>query len=85
VVTFVRTDGDKIDLSTIDTDTDAAAGNQAFGFMGAQAFSGVDSQPQASRNDPSPVTVHCRGRAREEARPEEMLGDATSVDLFTFR
>jgi Ca2+-binding RTX toxin-like protein len=44
VVTFVRTQGDKIDLSTIDADTDGTAGNQAFRFIGAAAFAGVDGQ-----------------------------------------
>jgi serralysin len=37
-------DGDKIDLATIDADTDGTAGNQAFRFIGAHAFSGVDGQ-----------------------------------------
>jgi Ca2+-binding RTX toxin-like protein len=44
VVTFVRTQGDKIDLSTIDADIDGTAGNQAFRFIGGAAFSGVDGQ-----------------------------------------
>jgi Ca2+-binding RTX toxin-like protein len=43
-VTFVRSDGDKIDLSAIDADTDATPGNQAFRFIGAAAFAGVDGQ-----------------------------------------
>jgi Ca2+-binding RTX toxin-like protein len=42
VVRFER--GDRIDLSTIDADTDGTAGNQAFRFIGAAAFSGVDGQ-----------------------------------------
>jgi hypothetical protein len=44
VVTFARAEGDKIDLSTIDADIDGTAGNQAFRFIGAAAFSGVDGQ-----------------------------------------
>jgi Ca2+-binding RTX toxin-like protein len=44
VVTFVRTEGDKIDLSTIDADTDGTAGNQVFKWIGSKAFSGVDGQ-----------------------------------------
>jgi Ca2+-binding RTX toxin-like protein len=44
VVIFNRTEGDKIDLSSIDADTDGTAGNQAFRFIGAAAFSGVDGQ-----------------------------------------
>lgn len=43
-VNFQRREGDKIDLSTIDADTDGTAGNQAFRFVGAAAFSGVDGQ-----------------------------------------
>ncbi|HEX2725502.1 MAG TPA: M10 family metallopeptidase [Beijerinckiaceae bacterium] len=43
-VYFRRVDGDKIDLSSIDADTDGAAGNQAFRFIGAHAFTGVDGQ-----------------------------------------
>lgn len=43
-VNFVRTQGDKIDLSTVDADTDGTAGNQAFRFIGTAAFSGVDGQ-----------------------------------------
>ncbi|HEX2726370.1 MAG TPA: CAP domain-containing protein [Beijerinckiaceae bacterium] len=44
VVAFVRAQGDKIDLSTIDADTDGTAGNQAFTFIGTRAFTGVDGQ-----------------------------------------
>jgi Ca2+-binding RTX toxin-like protein len=44
VVTFVRTEGDKIDLSTIDADTDGTPGNQAFTWIGAKAFSGLAGQ-----------------------------------------
>ena len=43
-VNFVHAQGDKIDLSTIDADTDGTAGNQAFRFIGSAAFSGVDGQ-----------------------------------------
>ncbi|HEY7386255.1 MAG TPA: calcium-binding protein [Beijerinckiaceae bacterium] len=43
-VSFVHAQGDKIDLATIDADTDGTAGNQAFRFIGAAAFSGVDGQ-----------------------------------------
>jgi hypothetical protein len=43
-VVFQRTQGDRIDLSTIDADTDGTAGNQAFRFIGGAAFSGVDGQ-----------------------------------------
>ena len=35
---------DKIDLSTIDADTDGTAGNQAFSFIGTGAFTGIDGQ-----------------------------------------
>jgi hypothetical protein len=44
VVTFVRTDRDKIDLATIDADIDGTAGNQAFKWIGSKAFSSVDGQ-----------------------------------------
>ena len=47
---FNRTQGDKIDLSTIDADTDGTAGNQAFSFIGTAAFTGVDGQLRASDN-----------------------------------
>jgi Ca2+-binding RTX toxin-like protein len=43
-VNFRRTEGDKIDLSTIDADIDGTAGNQAFRFIGASAFTGLDGQ-----------------------------------------
>jgi Ca2+-binding RTX toxin-like protein len=43
-VSFRRADGDKIDLSTIDADSDGTGGNQAFRFIGAQAFHGVDGE-----------------------------------------
>ena len=45
---FVRAQGDKIDLSTIDADTDGTAGNQAFAFIGVGAFAGVDGQLRCS-------------------------------------
>jgi Ca2+-binding RTX toxin-like protein len=41
---FRRADGDKIDLRTIDADIDGTGGNQAFNFIRASAFSGVDGQ-----------------------------------------
>jgi Ca2+-binding RTX toxin-like protein len=44
IVTFNRAEADKIDLSTIDADTNGTAGNQAFRFIGGAAFSGVDGQ-----------------------------------------
>ena len=37
---FSRADGDKVDLSAIDADTNTA-GNQAFAFVGRNAFSGT--------------------------------------------
>jgi Ca2+-binding RTX toxin-like protein len=43
VVSFRHGDGDKIDLATIDARADLA-GNQAFSFIGASAFTGVDGQ-----------------------------------------
>jgi Ca2+-binding RTX toxin-like protein len=43
-VFFSRSQRDKIDLRTIDADTDGTAGNQAFRFIGGAAFSGVDGQ-----------------------------------------
>ena len=48
VLDFVRAQGDKIDLSTIDADTDGTAGNQAFAFIGVGAFAGVDGQLRCS-------------------------------------
>ena len=45
---FVRAQGDKIDLSTIDADTDGTAGNQVFAFIGTGAFTGVDGQLRCS-------------------------------------
>ncbi len=44
VVTFARSQGDEIDLSTIDADTDGGRGNQAFDWIGSKGFSGVDGQ-----------------------------------------
>lgn len=44
IVDFIRGQGDKIDLSLIDADIDGTAGNQAFAFIGAAAFSGADGQ-----------------------------------------
>jgi Ca2+-binding RTX toxin-like protein len=44
---FARRERDKIDLATIDADTDlrdGGAGNQAFKFIGAQAFHGIDGE-----------------------------------------
>jgi hypothetical protein len=43
-VTFVASEGDKIDLSAIDADTDGTSGNQAFTWIGSGAFSKVDGQ-----------------------------------------
>jgi hypothetical protein len=43
VVIFRRTDGDRIDLRSIDADTDTG-GNQAFTFIGGAAFSGADGE-----------------------------------------
>jgi Ca2+-binding RTX toxin-like protein len=40
---FSRADGDQIDLSEIDANTDAS-GNQAFSFIGTQGFSGTAGQ-----------------------------------------
>jgi serralysin len=37
-------DGDRIDLSSIDADTDGTGGNQAFRFIGGHAFTGGDGQ-----------------------------------------
>ena len=39
---------DKIDLSTIDADIDAADGDQAFNFIGTAAFSGADGELRVS-------------------------------------
>jgi Ca2+-binding RTX toxin-like protein len=43
-VNFRRSEGDKIDLATIDADTDGTSGNQAFRFIGAAGFSGLDGE-----------------------------------------
>ena len=48
ILDFVRAQGDKIDLSTIDADTDGTTGNQAFAFIGTAAFTGVDGQLRCS-------------------------------------
>ncbi len=48
ILDFIRAQGDKIDLSTIDADTDGTAGNQAFAFIGTGAFTGVDGQLRCS-------------------------------------
>jgi len=48
IVDFTRAQGDKIDLSTLDADTDGTAGNQAFQFIGATAFTGIDGQLRCS-------------------------------------
>jgi Ca2+-binding RTX toxin-like protein len=44
ILDFSRVQSDVIDLSTIDADTDGTAGNQAFNYIGAAAFGGVDGQ-----------------------------------------
>ena len=44
VADFSRAQLDKIDLSTIDADIDGTIGNQAFSFIGAIAFTGIDGQ-----------------------------------------
>jgi serralysin len=49
VVTFARANRDKIDLSTIDADIDGTGGNQAFRWIGANAFSGADGQLRFAR------------------------------------
>jgi Ca2+-binding RTX toxin-like protein len=41
---FSHSQGDKIDLRTIDADTDGTAGNQGFHFIGASGFSGHDGE-----------------------------------------
>jgi Ca2+-binding RTX toxin-like protein len=43
-VSFSHSQRDKIDLRDIDADTDGTAGNQAFRFIGAAAFHGVDGE-----------------------------------------
>lgn len=43
IIDFSRVEGDKIDLSNIDASA-AAAGDQAFSFLGSSAFSGVAGQ-----------------------------------------
>ena len=48
IIGFSRSEGDRIDLSAIDANT-ALAGNQAFTFIGATAFSGVAGQLRAQR------------------------------------
>jgi Ca2+-binding RTX toxin-like protein len=40
VVFFERTEGDKLDFSTIDANT-TSGGNQAFSYVGGSAFSGA--------------------------------------------
>jgi Ca2+-binding RTX toxin-like protein len=44
IVNFRRAEGDKIDLKDIDADTDGTAGNQAFRFIGAALFHGIDGE-----------------------------------------
>jgi hypothetical protein len=44
VVYFRHGDRDRLDLSTIDADTDGTSGNQAFHFIGARAFTGHDGE-----------------------------------------
>ncbi|EWY35777.1 hypothetical protein N825_34340, partial [Skermanella stibiiresistens SB22] len=44
VITDFLRGTDRIDLSTIDADTDGTDGNQAFAFIGLSAFTGVDGQ-----------------------------------------
>ena len=44
ILDFNRSQGDRIDLRPIDADTDGTAGNQAFKFIGARAFTKVDGQ-----------------------------------------
>jgi hypothetical protein len=44
VVTFSQADGDKIDLFSMDADTDGTSGNQAFKWIGSKGFSGADGE-----------------------------------------
>jgi subtilisin-like proprotein convertase family protein len=44
IITFSHAERDKIDLRDIDADTDGTAGNQAFRFIGAAAFHGMDGE-----------------------------------------
>ncbi len=44
IADFNRAQRDRIDLSTIDADTDGTAGNQRFKFIGTQAFHDVDGE-----------------------------------------
>ena len=41
---FNRAQRDRIDLSTMDADTDGTGGNQKFTFIGTQPFHGVDGE-----------------------------------------
>jgi Ca2+-binding RTX toxin-like protein len=48
IIDFSRAQRDRIDLSTIDADTDGTAGNQRFTFIGTAAFNGVDGELRCS-------------------------------------
>ncbi len=48
IVDFNRAQRDRIDLSTIDADTDGTAGNQRFTFIGTDTFNGVDGELRCS-------------------------------------
>jgi Ca2+-binding RTX toxin-like protein len=44
IVRFSHPERDKIDLSTIDADTDGTGGNQGFKFIGTTGFHGIDGE-----------------------------------------
>jgi Ca2+-binding RTX toxin-like protein len=56
ITDFSHAQGDKIDLSTIDANT-AAAGNQAFTFIGSGLFTGVAGQLRAANTSPGITTI----------------------------
>jgi Ca2+-binding RTX toxin-like protein len=61
---------DKIDLSTIDADTDGTAGHQALKWIGSKAFSGVDGQLRFAGAS-SRVTPTATGRLALRSRSKE--------------
>ncbi|MGO1079528.1 M10 family metallopeptidase C-terminal domain-containing protein, partial [Inquilinus sp. CA228] len=56
ITDFSRAQADRIDLSAIDANT-AAAGNQAFGFIGAALYTGIAGQLRCAFTQPGITTI----------------------------
>ena len=74
---FSHAEDDRIDLATIDADTAGTAGNQAFKFIGARAFHGVDGELRFAGGTPRwghQWRRHRRFRDQGDRRRRSRLG-----------